>query len=1199
MTSDNEVERLEALRSYGVLDTPPDPAFDRLTALAGDLFDTPIVLTSLIDADRQWFKSRRGLEQASTPRDWAFCDHAIRMAPGSVMVVEDALLDARFAANPLVIGAPNIRFYAGAVLTMADGHNLGTLCVIDTAPRARPADRDLERLKSLAQMAVAELERLRRERAAAEQKAQLDLAETLAGVGTWRLDVVSGHATWSDLVFAIHGVEPGSIDPSLDEAIAFYHPEDRDQVAGHIAAAIASKGVYQFQLRLVRPDGEVRDVVSRAGCELDPRGEVSALVGLFQDITEHKRGITALRDSEARHRFIADNTSDIIVRAKLDGTFLFVSAGIRALGYEPEALIGTSTFDLVHPDDMERFTANSAALFAGGPLDPAIDREHRYRTGSGDWVWMEGSPQVIRDETGRPIEILNIFRNVTERRALREEAERLTGLMLLGEEVAGVGYWRFDVVTGEVVASKQVAALYGLAEGETLRMSKLLSFVHPDDQGETRRRFALAMEQGLDWRRAISRVVRLDGEVRHLEGSGICQRDRDGVVIAVFGTIMDITERVREETQRAEERERFQRLSERALIAAQAGEVGIWEHDLRTGELVWDARMHQIYGLAADARPSFETFMQAVHEDDRERLANVFRAELEDDRPLDAEFRVVQADGAVTVIRAMGRLTRDADGAPLRIVGTNWDVTEVRALEASLRASEARYRLIAENTTDIIVTTDLTGRTLFVASSCEAATGYTPDDLYDIRPIDLTHADDLLKVMAVYRALLAGEPSQKVRWRVRHKRGGNLVWLESHPSLLRDPVSHAPIGFLDVVRDVQAEVAQEEALALARAETEAAAAVKGEFLANMSHEIRTPLTAVIGFSNLLAQRPELDPTSRGFVHRVTSAGRALMSIVNDVLDFSKLEAGQVEIAARQVSPETLARDALAMFEPQAGAKGLELDYVAEGDLPDYVSIDGERLTQVLLNLIGNAVKFTDTGVVRVVLAYDLAATCLHVRVEDTGPGMTTDQAAQLFQRFAQVDASATRRHGGTGLGLAICKGLTEAMGGGIKVESEPGRGAIFSFHVHAPPAAPPEAVAEGELDATLLDGARILVVDDNPMNRELARIVLEQVGATVLEADGGVACLERLAREPVDAILLDLRMPGLSGRDVLARIRDGSGSARSIPVLAFTADDELEREGFLNAFDGVVRKPMDALALIVALCEVLTPRAPVQDRASS
>ena len=1027
----------------------------------------------------------------------------------------------------------------------------------------------------------------------------LDLAETLAGVGSWRVDVASGRATWSDLVFAIHGVEPGSIDPSLDESIAFYHPEDREQVARHIAAAIESKGVYQFELRLMRPDGEVRDVISRAGCELDARGEVSALVGLFQDITEQKRSLVALRESEARHRFLADNTSDIIVRAKLDGTFLFVSAGIKALGHDPEALIGASTFDLVHPDDMERFTANSAALFSGEPLDPTIDREHRYRTGSGDWVWMEGSPQVIRDEAGRPIEILNIFRNVTERRALREQAERLTSLMLLGEEVAGVGYWRFDVATGEVATSKQVAALYGLAEGETPRMSRLLSFVHPDDQAETRRRFTQAIEQGVDWRRALSRVVGSDGEERYLEGSGLCQRDRDGVVHAVFGTMMDVTERVREETQRAQERERFQRLSERALMAAQAGEVGIWEHDLRTGELVWDARMHQIYDLAPDARPSFEMFTQAVHPEDRDALAQVFRAELENDAPLDAEFRVVRADGAVTVIRAMGRLTRDAEGAPVRIVGTNWDVTEVRALEASLRASEARYRLIAENTTDIIVTTDLMGRTLFVASSCEPAIGYTPDYLYEIRPIDLTHADDLPKVRTVYRAPLAGEPSQKVRWRVRHKLTGELVWLESHPSLLRDPVSHAPIGFLDVVRDVHAEVAQEEALARARAEAEAAAAVKSEFLANMSHEIRTPLTAVLGFSNLLAQRPELDPTSRGFVHRVTSAGRALMSIVNDVLDFSKLEAGQVEIAARQVSPETLTRDALAMFEPQAGAKGLALEYAAEGDLPDHVSIDAERLTQVLLNLIGNAVKFTDTGVVRVVLNYDFAATCLRVRVEDTGPGMTADQAAQLFQRFAQVDASATRRHGGTGLGLAICKGLVEAMGGGIEVESQPGRGAVFSFHVHAPLAAPPETVSEGELDAAVLDGARILVVDDNPMNRELARIVLEQVGVTVIEADGGAACLERLAREPVDAILLDLRMPGLSGRDVLARIRSGAGAARSIPILAFTADDELEEEGALDAFDGVVRKPMHALALIVALCSALAPATPVESRTRS
>jgi signal transduction histidine kinase len=166
-----------------------------------------------------------------------------------------------------------------------------------------------------------------------------------------------------------------------------------------------------------------------------------------------------------------------------------------------------------------------------------------------------------------------------------------------------------------------------------------------------------------------------------------------------------------------------------------------------------------------------------------------------------------------------------------------------------------------------------------------------------------------------------GKRPERVRWRVPHKSGKHDVWLESNPSLLRDPATEAPTGFLDVIRDVTAQVGQEEALAAARAEAEAAAAVKGEFMANMSHEIRTPLTAVIGFSGLLAQRPELDEISQRYVQRVSSAGQALLAIVNDVLDFSKLEAGQVEIAPRPVSPLAVAQDALALFAPQADSQG--------------------------------------------------------------------------------------------------------------------------------------------------------------------------------------------------------------------------------------------------------------------------------------
>jgi CheY-like chemotaxis protein len=318
---------------------------------------------------------------------------------------------------------------------------------------------------------------------------------------------------------------------------------------------------------------------------------------------------------------------------------------------------------------------------------------------------------------------------------------------------------------------------------------------------------------------------------------------------------------------------------------------------------------------------------------------------------------------------------------------------------------------------------------------------------------------------------------------------------------------------------------------------------------------------------------------------VSSAGQALLAIVNDVLDFSKLEAGQVEIAPRAVSPLAVAQEALALFAPQADAKGLWLECQAESELPERVMIDPDRVRQVLLNLVGNAVKFTTQGAVRLFVGYDAASAQLRMRVEDTGEGMSFEQQAKLFQRFSQVDASSTRRHGGTGLGLAICKGLTEAMGGGIAVRSVPGEGTVFTFHIAAEKATglggqrpSPTPLAE----VRRLDGVRVLVVDDNFVNRELARTVLEHMGAEVAEAGGGRAALELAAAEPFDCILMDLRMPGISGTEALYEIRDTPGPNQDVPILAFTADADLQVLG-LEGFDGVVSKPITAGNLVEAV----------------
>jgi len=1427
--NDNEARRIRALRGYGVLDTSPDAAFDRVTQLAADLFDAPIALVSLIDETRQWFKSRQGLDLCSTAREDAFCSHAIELGPDAVMVVEDATLDPRFAVNPLVVGERGIRFYVGAVLTSPEGHNLGTLCVIDTKPRPRPTDRELSRLRALARIVLDELERTRLDRVCWEQARLLKLAETMSGVAHWRYDVFTREVYWSDLLYEIRGVDRRTHVPTYQTDLQSFHPDDRDRIVDLLNQAIQAKTTSSFQARMIRPDGEVRVVQAKAGCELDERGEVVALIGLFQDVTDQVRSFENLSASEARYRLLAENTSDVIVRCALDGTLLYVSPACRAMGYEPEELIGTQADRLVHPDDRQRFLANCAQLYAGEAPDPSANRQHRYLTGDGRWVWFEGNPQLVRDAEGRATEIVNVFRDVTERRELQERAERMARMTALAEEVAGIGYWRVDVKTGETTWSPHVAVLYGLDPNLDLRLEQFIGAVHPDDQPALRARLEAARQDGLDWKLAITRIILPDGRLRYLEGHGNCERDEAGQVVALFGTVMDVTASVVAEASRAEDEARYRTMSERVLLATQAGQIGIWEWNIKTGALTWDDRMYALYGLPPGEALTAQRFYACVHPADRAEEQAQARTTLSGDKPYDTEFRIVRPDGAVRHVRAQATVVRDAEGAPMRMVGVNWDVTEVRNLEQSLRASEdrarnvianahqaivtadeagritgwnrhaqltfgwtaeeaigahlammlpsgqvgmaaflgggfgddidqriettarrkdgveipielavsavrdaagweltalmqdisvrkeqqelfetafehapigkclvgldgaflkvnptlcrmvgysgeellalnfqaithpddldadlglladlyngristyrmdkryirkdgsvvwsqlavsrvdnpdgspryfisqiedltarraaeaalkvseARYRLMAENTTDMILTADLDGRITFCAASSHALLGYTPDEIMGRSALELAYPEDRRRVRRVYRNLTKGKRPERVRWRVPHRSGKRDVWLESNPSLLRDPATDAPVGFLDVIRDVTAQVSQEAALAAARAAAEAAAAVKGEFMANMSHEIRTPLTAVIGFSGLLAQRPELDEISQRYVQRVSSAGQALLAIVNDVLDFSKLEAGQVEIAPRPASPLTVAQDALALFAPQADAKGLWLECQAEGELPERVMIDPDRVRQVLLNLVGNAIKFTERGAVRLFVGYDPKAESLRMRVEDTGAGISAEQQTKLFQRFSQVDASSTRKHGGTGLGLAICKGLTEAMGGGIAVSSVPGQGTVFSFHIAAPvaigsggeePAFAPEAAGRS------LDGVRVLVVDDNAVNRELARTVLEQMGAEVAEADGGRAAIESAAVAPFDCILMDLRMPGVSGIEALGEIRDRPGPNQEAPILAFTADADLGLLGVDHGFDGLVSKPIMAADLVDAV----------------
>ena len=398
----------------------------------------------------------------------------------------------------------------------------------------------------------------------------------------------------------------------------------------------------------------------------------------------------------------------------------------------------------------------------------------------------------------------------------------------------------------------------------------------------------------------------------------------------------------------------------------------------------------------------------------------------------------------------------------------------------------------------------------------------------------------------------------------------------------------APALLYGVFQDITA-----QRLALAAAET--AALTKADLLANVSHELRTPLTSIVGFAELALARDDLAPQTRDYLRRIDNAGRSLSCLVNDILDFSKLEAGQVTIRPEVTDLEALGQDILELFGPQTGAKDLELELQIspKGAKP---LIDPTRVQQILINLVGNAVKFTEQGRVRLGLEWDASSEKLVGTVSDTGPGLSPDQAAQLFLRFSQVDGSATRKAGGTGLGLAICKGLSEAMGGRIWVDSTPGVGSRFSFEIHA---ASGEGLAEASptsrpvvANTVTLAGLSVLVVDDHPANRQLAEIFLNGFGAEVTQAMDGRQAVERARSRRFDAILMDMRMPGLDGDAALAALREEAGESLGAPILAFTADatEGDETRWTEKGFDGVVRKPVSAPDLLQALTRCLSTK---------
>lgn len=420
---DVERRRLGALHALRLLDTPPEPRFDRLTRLAASLFGVPTALISLIDEDRQWFKSRQGMELCETNREDAFCNRAIQLPPDSVMVVPDATRDPRFADNPYVTGPDHIRFYAGAVLSTSEGHNLGTLCLIDVEPRSFDKA-DEHRLRELGDLVSEQIE-LNAERLVAEEKRRLlELAEAVSRVGHWRWRLETGELDWSDEVYRIYGLPIGS-PVTRDDLSGFYSPEERSDRDAFMRKVLRDGSHEEYETFVRRPDGEVRRVVLSALRQMTDDGHVEALFGVVQDITDRYTVVQRLRRSETRYRLLADHMDDVVTRLRPDGRSSYISPAVmRLLGYRPSEMAGRPAQDFVHPEDRPALLAAFRQLAQG--LRRCTLQQRAVRQ-DGSWFWVETSFQSVVGDNGETVEIIAVIRDISERRRLEEELRLALG----------------------------------------------------------------------------------------------------------------------------------------------------------------------------------------------------------------------------------------------------------------------------------------------------------------------------------------------------------------------------------------------------------------------------------------------------------------------------------------------------------------------------------------------------------------------------------------------------------------------------------------------------------------------------------------------------------------------------------------------------------------------------------------------------
>ncbi len=748
---------------------------------------------------------------------------------------------------------------------------------------------------------------------------------------------------------------------------------------------------------------------------------------------------------------------------------------------------------------------------------------------------------------------------------LKESEDNLSAAV----EVAKVGFYTWDISNDHLVFSKQMQADWGI--GADFSLADAVKIIIPEDQ----QRVSEAINQTLTIGAPYNIQYRIkrpsDGHVIWVEVSGTVSYDDIKKPVRFFGTSIDISSRKAQE----------------AKLEAIANSIPqmAWTADSFGARTWFNDQWFKYSGVKMENVKGWG-WLSLQHPDEVNRVEKKYRKHMQSGLPWEDTYPIRSATGEYRWFLSKANPIRDDKGAVVRWFGTNTDVTAQRQAELQL----TRLASVIESSSDFIAMTDEKLKPIFINRAGREMTGFGDQEVSQMSVPEFFADDEQNLISDIVLPTLLRDGLWQGELHFKNFKTGALIPVLYNLFALKDPATQSIFGYATVARDTSERRRFENHLLRARQDAENANAAKSTFLANMSHEIRSPLGAIMGFAELIKQPGLANTEMINYASVIERNSHHLLRIIDDILDLSKVEAGKMLIENIDFSISDLLADFSSLMAFRAREKAIDFELQTPSMLPSIIKADPTRIRQILMNIVGNAIKFTTKGHVQ--LEVELSANMMTFTVSDTGSGLSAEQASQLFQPFHQADVSTTRKFGGTGLGLVLTRRLTEAMGGSfILVNSAPGSGSVFkaAIQVVVPDKATPLFLKKVKQKSTLIKeipfnfaGRRVLLIEDSPDNQVLISLILSKVGILVEIASDGYDGVNAAASNNFDLVLCDVQMPRMDGHQTVRELRSRGFDK---PIIALTAHAMKEERDKAKAsgFDDYLTKPINRAALIETL----------------